>query len=266
MVKDRTPQRWFLSHEDREHLIEIGDTGWRRSITWTVDGTPVATVSSMEEKVRLVPDQQAHPGVGAVALRFPTFTGPARRVSWFGGTKTMDAGAQARLGTGGVDFDPEPGSAAATREDWIRAHPRRYQARQTVLAVLGVLLPLVLVGLLGRVVIDIPWPDIDWPDLPAIPWPDIDWPDLPAIPWPDITWPSIQWPDWQLPAWLRWVLDHAKYIVPVVVASVLAKREVGRRRNHDARRTGAPASRQGVDPEQPEHEQDRPEETGPQRP
>ena len=117
----------------------------------------------------------------------------------------------------------------------------------------GVLLPLVLVGLLGRVVIDIPWPDIDWPDLPA-------------IPWPDITWPSIQWPDWQLPAWLRWVLDHAKYIVPVVVASVLAKREVGRRRNHDARRTGAPASRQGVDPEQPEHEQDRPEETGPQRP
>lgn len=263
MVKNSELQRWHLRQEGRAHLVEINDTGWRREITWTVDGALMATMVSMDEKVRLVPGQQADAGAGAVALRFPTFSGPARRVSWFGGTEGMDAATQARVGAGGTDFDPEPGSAAAAREAWIRAHPRRYQARQTVLAVLRVVVPLVLVALLGRLVVVIDWPDINWPQLPAIPWPDINWPDLPAIPWPDIDWPRIHWPDWQLPAWLKWVLDNAKYIVPVLMAFVLARREVVRRRNHDARSIEASPAPQEDEPEQREEEQDHPEQTRP---
>ncbi len=93
------------------------------------------------------------------------------------------------------------------------------------------LLPLLLVGLMVR----IPWPDI------SIPWPD--W-DLPSIPWPNIPWPSIPWPDWdlpELPAWLRALLEKAKYVWPVVLAFGLAHAEVKRRRRQDERRRQAPA-------------------------
>jgi hypothetical protein len=57
--------------------------------------------------------------------------------------------------------------------------------------------------------------------LPNLPLPDL--PDLPSIPWPGL----------ELPGWVREVLDKAKYVWPVVLAYVLARAEIRRRRKQD---------------------------------
>lgn len=116
------------------------------------------------------------------------------------------------------------------REQRIREHPSRHAAIATAGGVAKVVLPL-LVGLLAvRFVVNLPWPswDIPWPDidLPRIPWPQ--------IPWPDITWPSIDLPDWQVPEWVRWIAERLRYVWPVVLAFVLARAEINRRRKQDA--------------------------------
>jgi flagellar biosynthesis/type III secretory pathway M-ring protein FliF/YscJ len=72
---------------------------------------------------------------------------------------------------------------------------------------------------------------IPFPDLPSLP-------SLPSIPWPDL--PSIPFPSFSLPAWVGTVLDAAKYVVPVVVAFVIARGEIRRRRREQERRTHAP--------------------------
>lgn len=58
-------------------------------------------------------------------------------------------------------------------------------------------------------------------------------PDLPDLPWPDIPWPDLRLPDW-----VRWLLDEAKYVWPVVLAYVLARAEINRRRKQDELRRG----------------------------
>ncbi|GAB2479507.1 hypothetical protein GCM10027030_12090 [Luteococcus sediminum] len=141
-----------------------------------------------------------------------------------------------------VDMDPEPGSPAAVRLEKERQHPWRYAALDVLTAVVGVLVPLLGLGALLKWLIAplLAWllgllPDIS---LPPIPWPDIDWP---GIPWPDIDWPSIPWPhvdlswipDFTLPAWLVWILDHERQVKPVLFATVIAVAEVRRRRKQD---------------------------------
>jgi hypothetical protein len=216
----KVPERWLLASDGREHVVEIAEAGLRRRLSWLVDGTEVAARTTSDERVVL--DGGEH---GAVGVRLPTFTGPARRVTWHSPDAELGAVAAARTGLGGIDLGPEPGSKAAAREAWIRAHPNLHTARRTGAAVLGVLLPLLALWLLAR--IDIPWPDL------SIPWPD--W-GLPSIPWPDL---SIPWPDWdlpELPAWLRELLDKAKYVGPVLVAYAVARAEVRRRRAQDERK------------------------------
>jgi hypothetical protein len=89
----------------------------------------------------------------------------------------------------------------------------------------SVVLPILLVAVLAGLALSVPLPD--W-DLPAI-----RWPDLPAVPWPD----------WSVPGWLEWLLAHAKHVWPVVLAYLLARREIARRRSQDelrAARAGQP--------------------------
>lgn len=240
-----TPERWLLTGRvgdtPVEHVVEISDAGLQRRFVWTVDGEPVVETRTSDDRVVL--DGGEH---GALRLRMPTFVGPARRVTWWApdqeGTLESEPLAAAHVGVGGVDLDPEPGSRAAEREAWIRAHPRQYTARRTGAAVAKVVAPLVLLWLLARFALPaIPWPDWDipWPDW-SIPWPQVPWPD-----W-DIPWPQVPLPEVTVPAWLRWVLDHAKYVVPVVVAAVLAQREIKRRREQDERkRSGAARTDEG---------------------
>ena len=118
-------------------------------------------------------------------------------------------------------FDPPPGTLAARLRGVQQRHPRLWAARHVVLAagrVLGALLGLaLLLQLLLRPVLA--WLARLLPDVPDIPWPAVD---VPSIPWPDL-------PDVSLPAWLLAVLGTAKYWVPILIAVVLAVREVRRK-------------------------------------
>lgn len=233
-----TPERWLLTGRLAgtavEHVVEISDAGLQRRFVWTVDDELVVDRKTSDDRVVLDGGER-----GALGLRMPTLVGPARRVTWWApdqpGSVESEPLTAAHLGVGGLDLDPEPGSKAAEREAWIRAHPRQYAARRTAAAIAKVVVPLVLLWLLARVALPaIPWPEwsIPWP---SIPWPQIPWP---SIPWPDwrIPWPDFSLPQVTVPAWLRWILENAKYVVPVVIATVLAQRELKRRRDQDDRK------------------------------
>jgi hypothetical protein len=96
-----------------------------------------------------------------------------------------------------------------------------------VAAAVGVVVPILLIWLLARVALPaIPWPDVSLPRIP--------WPDLPSIPWPDVSLPSLPLPD--LPELPQWLKDTAKLVGPVLVAFVLARGELRRRRQQDERK------------------------------
>lgn len=231
-----------VATSDSDDLLgEVGDSG---------DDQPAGRSPSHEH--------EGPAELGVIGAKFSSL-GKPRRVTWFGqerldadpdeestddadepdesdesgdGKKPSRAMAHAVLGVGGIDLDPEPGSPAALREARIRAHPRRYTAIQTAGGVAKVVLPILLGLIAVRFVVNIPWP--------SIPWPNIPWPDLPSIPWPDIPWPSIPWPDinlphfdFEVPGWVRWLLDKAKYVVPILIAFALARNELRRRRKQD---------------------------------
>ena len=84
--------------------------------------------------------------------------------------------------------------------------------------------PILLTLVTIRFAVKLPFPDLPTPNLPSVPWPSIPLPDL---------------PDWRLPDWLRWLLDKAKYVWPVVLAYVIARAEIKRRRHQDERRQAA---------------------------
>ena len=223
-------ERWLLEHEGATHVVEIVPSGVGRRVTWTIDGEAVTAKTGHDDRVIL--DGGTH---GALAVRMPALIGPARRVTWWSGGQTVGAVAAATVGLGGLDLDPEPGSAAAQREDWIRAHPRRYAARRIGTRTAGLVAFIVATWLLTQVVLPaVPWPS--W-QLPSIPWP--------RIPWPQIPWPSIPWPNWSLPPvpeWLRTVARYAQFVWPVVLAAVLVRAELRRRRDQDERKRALAAA------------------------
>jgi hypothetical protein len=225
-------QRWELAVRGHRHRVEI-DGSVSRTIRWFVDEQLVASKKSSENDVQLEPEADTGEAIGA---RF-TALGRPRRVTLFEGDDDTPAMLRAVVGTGGLDLDPEPGSAAALREQRIREHPVRHTVVATAGGVAKVVVPIVLGLLVVRFAITLPWPDWD------IPWPDLD---LPGIPWPDIPWPDLDLPDWTLPAWVQWALDKLRYVWPVVLALVLATSEINRRRKQDALKAelgGAPARR-----------------------
>lgn len=232
--------------DGRRHRVEtsVGD-GWSNTATWWVDDEEIATASSkVDDNLYLVADEEHELAdeVGAVRARFTTLSKPVR-ATWFDGDCSTAEG-KARLGVGGLDLVPEPGSPAAVREDRMRAKPRLYAARHVAAGVGKVVIPILLAALAARLVVSIPWPD--W-DLPSLPLPDLD---LPSIPWPSIDLPSIPWPDWSAPGWLVWILDHLKYILPILAGLLFARAEISRRQHQDAERArrgaGGPSA-QGSD-------------------
>ncbi len=234
---------------------------WKNSATWWRDGEQVATLEEAERELRLSPEEDDPLAeiAGAVVVRF-TATGSPLRATHFSGERA-DALFAALLNRHGLDLEPEPGSPAALREERMRARPVFYASRHVAIGAAKVLLPIVgvavLVWLLARIPSDV------LPDVPAIPWPDID---LPSIPWPDIDLPAIPWPDWQLPGWLEWVIDRLKYVMPVLLGVIWARREVTRRRKQDELRQQVRGS--GVrdvpadDADQTERDEPQPETAG----
>lgn len=241
-----TTEGWERVEAGQLHRVEIAEAGLQRVVTWSIDGAMVATKRTTESRVVLTPEGEGVEG-WALAVKLPTFTGPARRVSLFRGSGRSSAQVRAETGVGGLDLVPDPGSKAAAREAYIREHPRMFTARSTAVGVVKVIAPFVLAWLAARFVFSLSWPD--W--LPRIPWPEIDPPDinlpdvdlpdidLPAIPWPEVDLPDVNVPE--IPAWLKWLVDKLPLIVPVLVAFGLARAEVKRRRTHDdeaARKAG----------------------------
>lgn len=223
-------QRWHLECAGRAHVVEVDDAGLGRRLVWRIDDEVVASTRSGDERVQLVPEPEGRSDVGAVGLRFGAF-GPARRVTWYAADRREEALAAALLGVGGVDFVPEPGSKAAARQEWARAHPWRFTAQRTAAAVAGVLGALLVTWLLARLAVRVPLPDWNLPRLP--------WPDLPGIPWPDVPWPDLRLPGWAVPAWVREAAEWAKFVLPVLVAFAAARGELRRRRRHEQERLAA---------------------------
>lgn len=213
-------ERWHLERDGVAHAVEVRHGALSRELVWTRDAVELARRMTSDDTVVLAPDGAD----GALRLRF-AMVGPARRV-------TLHASeAEAHTGLAGADLEPEPGSKAAERAEWIGRHPHLHTARQTALAAAGVGVPVLLVWLLSLV----PWPSIDvpWPDLPSIPWPDVQ---LPSIPWPDVQLPAIPWPDVDLPSLPAWTEPVRKFLVPVFIAFVIARGGVRRRRTAEERR------------------------------
>ncbi|MDA0167850.1 hypothetical protein OJ998_02030 [Solirubrobacter taibaiensis] len=115
-----------------------------------------------------------------------------------------------------IELHPEPGTRAARRADFARRHPRVYASRHVLQGAAQVAAAIVGIGFLLRL-------------LPSVPWPSIDFPDLPRINLPDLPLPSIQI-DLELPGWVQAVLDSKPYWVPIVVGLLLASRELKRRK------------------------------------
>lgn len=234
-VSEREAQGWDLSAYGRRHRVEVSGS-FSRTVTWYVEGQLVAVAAkkSLEDNVQLEPGDrlnksgstsnasaEEYPDVGAMGVKFTAFGRP-RRVTWYRAEGDVSATEGVLFGTGGIDLDPEPGSPAALREDRIRRHPRLHAALAVAGGVGKVLGPLLLGLLAVRLMISIPWPD--W-NLPSIPWPHLD---LPSIPWPD-----VDLPDWKLLDWVAWLADKVIYVWPVILAWVLARTEIRRRREQD---------------------------------
>ncbi|GAA1922473.1 hypothetical protein [Nocardioides hwasunensis] len=216
-----TTERWHLARGGHDHLVEVQQGALVRTVVWSRDGAELGRKRTSDETIVLAPDGAA----AAVRLKFG-WVGPARRVT------LHDSETEAHTGLGGTDLEPEAGSRAAARAEWIGRHPHLHTARQTAIAAAGVGLPILLIWLLTLV----PWPSIDlpWPNLPSIPWPN-----LPSIPWPDvhlpsIPWPSIPWPDISLPSLPAWTEPVRKFLIPVLIAFFIARGEVRRRRRAEA--------------------------------
>lgn len=216
-MSEKAVQTWTLTIEGVGHRVEASGS-LRHQVRWYVDGEQVAEKRAAEERLHLTSD-----GHGALGVWFGVLGAPRRATFFPRDADGLPPGARALTGLGGLDLEPEPDSPAAEHEDRVRAHPRRYAAIRTAGGVARVVVPLVVALLIARLAFSFDWPDWDLPDLPI--------PSLPALPWPDL--PEIPVPDISLPGWLRWILQNAKYVVPILVAFALARAEIQRRRKQD---------------------------------
>lgn len=224
-------QVWHLARDGHQHQVEASGSP-SHHVRWLVDDQVVAEKRTWEDKFTLTPDEPDEPdglGLGLVVLRFSGLGKPRRATLYDVGEQ-----AEALTGLGGVDLVPEAGSPAAAYEDKVRLHPTLYALIATAGGVAKVVVPLLLGLFVIRFAIDIDWPELPLPDLPRPNLPDIPWPNLPDLPLPDL-------PDLRPPDWVRWVLDKAKYVWPIVLAYVLARAEIRRRREQDRKRRAADA-------------------------
>lgn len=208
-MTEKPPQHWDLALPEGVHRVTVQPTSWSRVVTWTVDGETVVEKKSSEDKLLLTSEEH-----GAVRVLF-SWAGNSLRATYF----SPDEVTQAHAGIGGIDLVPEPGSSAAAREERMRARPKLYAARHVVAGIGKVVVPFVVIWLLARFTIDLPFPDVPRPNLPDV------IPDLPL--------PTISWPDWSVPGWVRWVLEKKNYVLPVVIGIALAYAEISRRRKQD---------------------------------
>jgi hypothetical protein len=207
-------QVWELDLNGDRHRVEVRGS-ISRSLRWYVNDELAVEKRSSDDRVRL--RSRDRPALGVVLVRFSGLGRP-RRATLF---DSADGNADVRTlaGLGGIDLEPAAGSPAARYEEQVRAHPRRYAIIKIASGIATVVVPIVLATLVARWAFSLPLPDWNLPDLPR--------PDLPDLPLPDLS----------LPGWVRSVLNHAGYVVPIIVALVLARAEIQRRKKQDELRS-----------------------------
>ncbi len=226
-MTDREVQVWTLTIDGVAHRVQASGS-LRHHIEWYADDELVAEKKAAEDKLHLADEK-----LGALGVWYGALGGPRRATLFPLDEDGLPPQAKAMTGLGGIDLEPEPGSPAAHYEDKVRAHPGRYAAIQTVGGVAKVVVPIVVALLLARFAFSFDWPDWNLPDLPSPNLPDLPSPNLPSIPFPDVS----------LPGWLRWILEHAKFVVPILIAFGLAQAEIKRRRKQDELRAERAAQR-----------------------
>lgn len=238
--------RWALEHDGRLLEAETSRAGRRRVVRLYADGEPAgdaagfnavtvpfgdAAVRAVFDLVGLVDGQAARCELvrrdrdGEEEADGPE--GDAPGGDWEESDGGGDGGGDGEGGRAGVPFTPPEGSRAARREELARAHPVLYASRHIVPAAGKVLFPLLGLGVLVRMLVEmVPWPDVD---LPEVSLPDVDPPDLPDVPWPDVDLPDVS-----APWWLQAIVASAKFWGPLLVAVGVAAREVSRRKRQHA--------------------------------
>jgi hypothetical protein len=197
MTNSGSSGRWGADHAGRRFEVEREPSGLGQVLRLVVDGELRQQRKTNGGRAKL-----AH-GDLTVDIRLATL-GSIKRAA------ILDAaGEEIEL------LDPPPGTPAAKLAQLERERPGLYAARHVAKAVARVLLPLLGIGALLAL------------PLPAIP--EVDLPDLNL---PDLPWPSISI---ELPDWVRSVLAAAQYIVPVVIAILIATHEFERQRKRRRR-------------------------------
>ena len=183
------PTAFSIDHDGRRIEVVPESTLKKDCVRLLIDGEPVA-----EAKPNGADTVVAGEGVEVHVV-----------MPWHGVTIT-----QAELigPDGPIRLAPEPGSAAARREQLERERPGLYAARHVAKGVAQALAAVIGIGFLIRLL-----PDISLPI------------DLPELPLPDIDPPSLEPPDW-----LAAVLASKAIWLPVILGLVIALREWRRRR------------------------------------
>lgn len=138
-------------------------------------------------------------------------------------------------------FEPPPGTRAARLVQFQREHPALYATRHVALATLKVALPLLgLGGLLTALL-----PQIDWSwvaDIGAF----VRSLRLQSGEWiPDIDLPFLSRPEWISPivksvvAWVKPLVGWAKWVLPIIIAILVAIEEVQRHQRKQRSKHGA---------------------------
>ncbi len=194
------PRHLYSQRSGRRYELRVSDAGLRNRVELRRDGELIAEQRG-DERINL----EAETGE-RLQVRLTLFGRVRRATLYVDGV--------------GLDMDAEPGTRAARRQAWERAHPRLAAARHVAEGVGSVLIAVLGIGaLLGAFLEDIlapvealidklvgwiPWPRID---LPSISLPSIDLPDLPSITPPD---------------WLTAILDTTPYWSPIAVGIAIA--------------------------------------------
>ncbi len=216
------PQRYSLDLDGSRFEVDTVSAGLGAMGRLFIDGVPVDERKSAEQKIRLE-------GGGLVVVV---------RLNWLDRISEILA---VPLGTDpkrvdeeGLAFSPPAGSHAARMQTFKREHPALYAAWHVVIAILQVLVGVLGIGALLRGLLPrVNLPEIPLPDLPAIPWPD-----LPDIPWPDMPLPDIDVPDLPFLDQLRDVWSSVSWLVPIVIAVLIASNEVNKRRKREQAEAG----------------------------
>jgi hypothetical protein len=191
------PECFELDHDGHRHVVVHGDGELR----YERDGELVET-ASVGLRPRCLGDEED-------AVDVFVWRGRVRSVNLVEGRMRFT-------------FDGPPGSPAARRFALQQSRPALYAARHVAFAIARVLATVAGVGAIVNAAIDWIFALFPHVELPHV--------DLPDIDLPDINWPHIDPPHIDLPGWVKAVLSTDPYWVPVIVAVVIARRELRRRR------------------------------------